>query len=459
MAITNAEAGPSKPFKMLEKRVANFLSDSDGSDGQAELSPRPTPKSKAATKASNGSGTVANDAKKRRVSANGVEIRQKKKAGGASGKDEGAGARRKEAERLFESRQQLPFYQGQFVMLVLLAMHDLPRRTLTLYQAEERFSGKSWRTIPPLSARLPDRIDWSLTRSQIIGETGCGKSTQLPQLLRRHAVSTEHFGRAPRIACTQPRRLPAIGLAQRVSAEMGTALGDEVGYTVRFEDATSARTGIRYLTEGVLMRYAITSVSDEPADGCRELASSRREENAADGAAADDGKEAGLDLLLKYDIVIVDEAHERTLNTDFICGALKKIQRVRKELSQAGTEDEPNGETSSSTAKKRDVRPLKIVVMSATLDPSKFTRFFETYVLSASCAKPRSPFCRGRDALIVKGRMYPVGTRHAIEPVDDFIEAAAKQALSIHCSPNAAGDILIFMPGKQENAPGPSCEG
>lgn len=90
---------------------------------------------------------------------------------------------------------------------------------------------------------------------QIIGETGCGKSTQLPQLLRRHALSTDHFGRPPRIACTQPRRLPAIGLAQRVSAEMGTALGDEVGYTVRFEDATSHRTGIRYLTEGVLMRY------------------------------------------------------------------------------------------------------------------------------------------------------------------------------------------------------------
>lgn len=116
----------------------------------------------------------------------------------------------------------------------------------------------------------------------------------------------------------------------------------------------------------------------------RELASSRREQNGADGPAADDGKEAGLDLLLKYDIVIVDEAHERTLNTDFICGALKKIQRVRKQLSQANREQERDGESSSSTTKTRDARPLKIVVMSATLDPSKFTRFFETSVLHLS---------------------------------------------------------------------------
>lgn len=92
------------------------------------------------------------------------------------------------------------------------------------------------------------------TDSQILGETGCGKSTQLPNLLRRHALSLDHYGRAPKIAITQPRRLPAIALANRVGAEMGVAVGEEVGYTVRFEDMTSRSTGVRFLTEGVLMR-------------------------------------------------------------------------------------------------------------------------------------------------------------------------------------------------------------
>lgn len=81
--------------------------------------------------------------------------------------------------------------------------------------------------------------------------------------------------------------------------------------------------------------------------------------------------------------MIVDEAHERTLNTDFICGALKKIQRIRKQLSEAADDgDEPasNGDAAHpANHKKRNVRPLKIVVMSATLDPSKFTNFFQTY--------------------------------------------------------------------------------
>jgi HrpA-like RNA helicase len=99
---------------------------------------------------------------------------------------------------------------------------------------------------------------------QIIGETGCGKSTQLPQLLRTHPISLDHFSpddttasrlaRAPRVAVTQPRRLPAIALANRVAAEMGVALGQEVGYSVRFEDMCGWNTGIRYMTEGVLMR-------------------------------------------------------------------------------------------------------------------------------------------------------------------------------------------------------------
>ena len=100
--------------------------------------------------------------------------------------------------------------------------------------------------------------------SQILGETGCGKSTQLPQLLRTHSISLNHFApsdphgsryaRGPNIAITQPRRLPTIALANRVAAEMGCQLGGEVGFSVRFEEATGRGTRVRYMTEGVLMR-------------------------------------------------------------------------------------------------------------------------------------------------------------------------------------------------------------
>lgn len=104
-----------------------------------------------------------------------------------------------------------------------------------------------------------------LTSFQILGETGCGKSTQLPQLLRSHPLSLAHHSpndaiagprwqRGLSIAITQPRRLPAIALANRVAAEVGCALGGEVGYAVRFDEAVSRNTKIKYMTEGVLMR-------------------------------------------------------------------------------------------------------------------------------------------------------------------------------------------------------------
>lgn len=107
--------------------------------------------------------------------------------------------------------------------------------------------------------------------------------------------------------------------------------------------------------------------------------------NGADDIEASDG----LNLLLRYDVLVIDEAHERTLNTDFLCGALKKVQRIRKILSEQqdsegsgcvnGTEKEKGqGELKGKARRRRRITPLKIVVMSATLDPSKFVNFFET---------------------------------------------------------------------------------
>ena len=98
---------------------------------------------------------------------------------------------------------------------------------------------------------------------QILGETGCGKSTQLPQLLRTHHSSQSHYQNGgPSIAITQPRRLPCIALARRVSEEMGCECGGEVGYSVRFEEAMSAGTRVRYLTEGVMMRSVDPSLRE-----------------------------------------------------------------------------------------------------------------------------------------------------------------------------------------------------
>ncbi|RXK41757.1 ATP-dependent RNA helicase prh1 [Tremella mesenterica] len=284
--------------------------------------------------------------------------------------------RRDLAVNLLETRRRLPFYRGREAILKEIIDHDT--------------------TI-------------------ILGETGCGKSTQLPQLLRTHQISLDHyhpiengefvsrFKRGPRIAITQPRRLPTIALANRVAAEMGSVVGGEVGYSVRFEEAVTGSTRVRYMTEGVLMRY-----------------------------------EEGPNLLLKYDIIIIDEAHERTLNTDFLCGALKRIQRLRKSLSS--THPESNGTITNGNSEilpknnRGRIRPLKLIIMSATLDPTKFQNFFET----------------GRNALMVKGRVYEVDTRHVLQPVDDFIESAARQVLQVHCTPKCEGDILVFMPGAEE---------
>ena len=119
--------------------------------------------------------------------------------------------------------------------------------------------------------------------------------------------------------------------------------------------------------------------------GSRELANGDREHQSV-GESSTSREEDGLNLLLRYDVVVVDEAHERTLNTDFLCGALKKIQRIRKRLaaeSLASTGPASDFQGKGKGREREIVRELKIVIMSATLDPSKFQRFFETWVTSA----------------------------------------------------------------------------
>jgi len=137
------------------------------------------------------------------------------------------------------------------------------------------------------------------------------------------------------IAVTQPRRVAATSLAARVSAEQGRPLGSLVGYSVRFDERASPNTRIKYVTDGMLVREMM-----------------------------------GDPLLEQYSVIIVDEAHERTLRTDLILASLKKVLKAR------------NGDSQDAKGKaKAKVDPLKVVIMSATLDAKKFSMFFNEYVV------------------------------------------------------------------------------
>ncbi|WWC92077.1 uncharacterized protein L201_007031 [Kwoniella dendrophila CBS 6074] len=403
--------GLDQPVKSGSK-ISNFLeqsSDEEDYDDEDENDKQPV-KSKSKVNSNgnlNGDTTTNSSQKRKRDSSidndkngngNGNGNSIKKVSNGSSSSSSSSESRRKQAEKLFEKRRELPFYQGRKQILDEIMNNDT--------------------TI-------------------ILGETGCGKSTQLPQLLCTHEISKCNYNskNGPKIVVTQPRRLPAIALANRVATEMGCLIGEEVGYSVRFEEMVSRDTGIRYCTEGVLMR---------------ELANPTQHSSSSSSSSSSSNSHQGLNLLLKYDIIIIDEAHERTLNTDFLCGALKKVQKIRKDLVAKQNLSKQNGDVDDGKGKQKqkqkftnknaggggggEIRELKLVIMSATLDPGKFQKFFET----------------GRDALLVKGRMYDVLTQHSSTPVDDFIEAAARQVMSIHCTKGNQGDILVFMPGSEE---------
>eukprot|EP00890_Picochlorum_soloecismus_P002226 jgi/Picsp_1/3003/NSC_01225-R1_pre-mrna-splicing factor atp-dependent rna helicase prp16-like len=205
---------------------------------------------------------------------------------------------------------------------------------------------------------------WEVAGSKI--ETGSGKTTQMTQYLHEEGFTT--FGL---IGCTQPRRVAAMSVAKRVSEEMDVELGKEVGYSIRFEDVTSEDTLIKYMTDGVLLRETLT--------------------------------EPDLD---RYSAIIMDEAHERSLNTDVLFGILKKV-----------------------VSRRRD---FKLVVTSATLDADKFSNFFG-----------RAPVFK------IPGRTFPVDVLFSKTPQEDYVEAAVKQAIAVHLG-HPPGDILIFMTGQEE---------
>ncbi|KAI8466158.1 MAG: DEAH-box nuclear pre-mRNA splicing factor [Monoraphidium minutum] len=202
----------------------------------------------------------------------------------------------------------------------------------------------------------------------LIGETGSGKTTQLSQILLEAGLAKDGI-----IAVTQPRRVAAVTVARRVAEERGCQVGGEVGYAVRFEDRSSHGTRIKYLTDGTLMRECL----EDP-------------------------------MLSKYQVVILDEAHERSLNTDILFGLLKKLVTVRD-------------------------APLKLVVTSATLDGDKFSAYF------GDCP-----------VFNVPGRCFPVDIIHSREDHShDYVSAAVDTVLQIHTR-QPPGDVLVFLTGQAE---------
>ncbi|KAI0272910.1 P-loop containing nucleoside triphosphate hydrolase protein [Russula aff. rugulosa BPL654] len=214
----------------------------------------------------------------------------------------------------------------------------------------------------------------------ILGETGSGKTTQLPQYLLE---SGSYHGQ---IAVTQPRRVAATSLAARVSAEQGQPLGTLVGYSVRFDERVGPGTRIKYLTDGMLVR----EMMNDP-------------------------------LLTYYDVVVVDEAHERTLRTDIVLASLKRILALRNSYG-----------ADSSAKGKAKANPLKVVIMSATLDAEKFSQFFES-----------------APVLYVKGRQHPVSTYYTSSSQSDYLDAALRTFFQIHVD-RPPGDVLIFLPGQDD---------
>uniref|UniRef100_A0A182NZM9 RNA helicase n=1 Tax=Anopheles epiroticus TaxID=199890 RepID=A0A182NZM9_9DIPT len=202
----------------------------------------------------------------------------------------------------------------------------------------------------------------------LVGETGSGKTTQIPQWCVEYALQTSSKG----VACTQPRRVAAMSVAQRVSEEMDVMLGQEVGYSIRFEDCSSPRTLLKYMTDGMLLREGMS----DP-------------------------------MLEAYQVILLDEAHERTLATDLLMGVLKEVIRQRKDL--------------------------KLVVMSATLDAGKFQQYFDNAPL-----------------MNVPGRTHPVEIFYTPEPERDYLEAAIRTVIQIHMCEEIEGDILMFLTGQEE---------
>ena len=215
----------------------------------------------------------------------------------------------------------------------------------------------------------------------ITGETGSGKTTQLPQYIIESLTLSDFYKnnqkfqkskKLPRVVITQPRRVAAIQMAKRVCYEKNYTLGKEIGYTIRFGDNSSENTIIKYVTDGILVKECLTDNN-----------------------------------LNKYHVVIIDEAHERSLYSDILFALIKQVVKVR------------NGS-------------LKLIIMSATLNTEQFIKYFNNCPL-----------------LKVSGKLYPVDITYHPSPMDKRVKSSVELAIRIHLH-EGPGHILAFLTGFEE---------
>ncbi|QEN07617.1 ATP-dependent RNA helicase HrpA [Oceanispirochaeta crateris] len=261
---------------------------------------------------------------------------------------------------LMEDSQELISFKGK----IQSSLEEKQRRLL-------RKTRYNWNPDLPITSRK-DEIIKTIRDHQVVvlaGETGSGKTTQIPKFCMAAGRGIEG-----KIGCTQPRRIAALTVAERIAQELGEPVGQSVGYKIRFQDKDKASSTIKIMTDGIL------------------LAETQRDA-----------------FLNEYDTLIIDEAHERSLNIDFILGYLRQLLKKRKDL--------------------------KLVITSATIDTKKFSQAFDN-----------------APVIEVSGRTYPVEVRYDKEDYSEEGSLAERAATAANrlISRDSQGDLLIFMPTEQD---------
>ncbi|OCH91848.1 P-loop containing nucleoside triphosphate hydrolase protein [Obba rivulosa] len=243
------------------------------------------------------------------------------------------------------------------------------------------------RLLLPIVAEEQPIMEAILLNSVVIicGETGSGKTTQVPQFLFEAGYGSPGTENPGMIGVTQPRRVAAMSMASRVAQELGLG-SSRVSYQIRYDATVSPTTSIKFMTDGVLLRELSTDF-----------------------------------LLTKYSVIIIDEAHERSMNTDILIGVLSRVIKLREDMWKEG---------------KDGIKPLRLIIMSATLRVSDF-------------AENKTLFASPPPVISVPARQHPVTIHFSRRTASDYVTEAIKKTVKIHTR-LPPGGILIFLTGQNE---------